>query len=123
MTAEDIEKIRINTILVKLSHSKFRSSFYLKQVDKDYVNEKGLDVIRSHAEDFITSRLAPADISNDGKQTPNKGHPVFTAQHATACCCRGCFEKWHGIPKGRELTKAEIRYAVDLIMEWIIRNM
>ena len=30
-------------------------------------------------------------------------HPVFIAQHATGCCCRGCFFKWHHIPAGRQL--------------------
>ena len=28
---------------------------------------------------FIAKRIAPADIPNDGKQTPMRGHPVFTA--------------------------------------------
>ena len=56
---------------------------------------------------FIRKRLAPAVIPNDGKQTPMRGHPVFIAQHATGCCCRGCFEKWHRIPAGRELTDEE----------------
>lgn len=68
-------------------------------------------------------RLAPAVIPNDGKQTPMKGHPVFLAQHACACCCRGCLEKWHGIPKGRELTGEEQEYVVDVLMTWIDRQM
>lgn len=68
----------------RLGNSKFRSSFHLKQKDIDYINEKGLDTIKQHAEDFIAKREAPAFIPNDGKQTPMKGHPVFIAQHATA---------------------------------------
>ena len=36
----------------RLNNSKFRSSFYLKQKDIDYINEKGLETIRKHAEDF-----------------------------------------------------------------------
>jgi exodeoxyribonuclease V alpha subunit len=48
-----------------------------------------------------------------------KGHPVFLAQHATATCCRGCLEKWHWIPRGRELTSNEQKYVVDVIMRWI----
>lgn len=79
----------------RLSNSKFRSSFHLKQKDIDYINEKGLDTIKKHAEDFIAKREAPAFIPNDGKQTPMKGHPVFIAQHATATCCRECIQKWH----------------------------
>ena len=52
-----------------------------------------------------------------------RGHPVFIAQHATATCCRGCIQKWHGIEKGRALNDAEIVYVVGLIMEWIERQM
>ena len=44
----------------------------MKQKDIDYINEKGLDVIRQHAQDFIAKREAPAVILNDGKQTPTK---------------------------------------------------
>ena len=106
-------------ILDRLKTSKFRASFKLDKKDIDYINNKGIDVIRDHAYDFITKRLAPAVILNDGKQTPMRGHPVFKAQHACACCCRGCLEKWHGIKKGRELTQKEIDYVVDILMTWI----
>ena len=106
-------------ILDRLKTSKFRASFKLDKKDIDYINNKSIDVIRDHAYDFITKRLAPAVILNDGKQTPMRGHPVFKAQHACACCCRGCLEKWHGIEKGRELTQKEIDYVVDILMTWI----
>ncbi len=109
-------------ILIILSKSKFRSSFTLKQKDKEYIDKVGLDKIKEHAYDFITKRLAPASIKNDGKQTPFKGHPVFIAEHATATCCRECLFKWHKIPKGRELTQKEIDYIVSIIMEWIKRE-
>ena len=107
----------------RLSQSKFRSSFSMKANDRSYVSEKGMDKVREHACDFIRKRLAPAEIANDGKQTPMRGHPVFVAQHATAICCRGCLEKWHHIPKGRELTETEQEYVVNVIMEWIRREM
>ena len=107
----------------RLSQSKFRSSFSLKANDRSYVSDKGMDEVREHACDFIRKRLAQADIPNDGKQTPMRGHPVFVAQHATATCCRGCLEKWHHIPKGRELTETEQEYIVNVIMEWISREM
>ena len=86
-------------ILYRLSLSKFRSSFHLTKYMKEYINEKGLDVVEKHAYDFINTRLKPSYIKNDGKQTPMKGHPVFIAQHACACCCRGCLEKWHHIER------------------------
>lgn len=87
------------------------------------IQEKGMATIRSHAADFVAKRLAPAVIPNDGKQTPMRGHPVFLAQHATGCCCRGCFAKWHHIPAGRELTAEEQQYAVSVLMAWIQRQL
>ena len=106
-------------ILYKLSKSKFRSSFHLNQKMKEYVKEKGFILIKSHAYDIINKRIKPKYIPNDGKQTPMKNHPVFIAQHATATCCRSCLEKWHKIPKNRELTSIEVDYIVNLIIQWI----
>ena len=108
-----------NDILDKLSKSKFRSNFHLRKYMISYIDEKGLDKIKEHAYDFINKNIAPSYPKNDGRQTPTKNHPVFIAQHACACCCRGCLEKWHHIPKGRTLTKKEIDYIVGLLMEWI----
>ena len=51
-----------------------------------------------------------------------KNHPVFIAMHACACCCRGCIEKWHHIPKENELTSNEKNYIYSLLMEWIKRE-
>lgn len=42
----------IDEALNKLKKSDFRSRFHLKQKDIDYINEKGMNKIRSHAEDF-----------------------------------------------------------------------
>lgn len=117
------ENKRINRVLESLSKSKFRSSFYLKIKDKEYVREKGVETIEKHARDFIEKRLAPKEIKNDGKQTPMRGHPTFIAQHATACCCRGCLNKWHKIPKNIELSKEQKDYIVEVIMTWIKRQM
>lgn len=107
----------------RLSNSKFRSSFHLKQKDIDYINEKGLEAIKKHAKDFIAKREAPAFIPNDGKQTPMKGHPVFIAQHATATCCRECIRKWHKMRSGKQLSKVQQDYLVDVIMTWIQQEL
>ena len=113
----------LTDLFARLSRSTFRSRFRLSAKDKEYVASKGLATIRQHAEDFVARRLAPAVIPNDGKQTPMRGHPVFIAQHATGCCCRGCFSKWHHIPAGRQLTQAEQQYAVAVLMAWIERQI
>lgn len=110
---------RIEETLYSLTKSNFRSKFHLKEKDKQYIKEKGIEKIREHAKDFITKRLAPSIIPNDGKQTPMKGHPVFVAQHATATCCRGCLYKWHKISPGKELSNDEKEYIVNIIMKWI----
>jgi exodeoxyribonuclease V alpha subunit len=119
----DLEKPPYNNLFVRLSQSDFRSKFKLDDTMKNYVQQLGINVIREHTENIIKKRLAPAEIPNDGKQTPYNNHPVFIAQHATATCCRKCLEKWHNIPQGREMTEAEKDYAAGVIMEWIKRQM
>ena len=100
MTATDAAFLR-------LAKSKFRSRFRLSDTDRKYIADKGMETIRRHCEDFIRSRLAPENPPNDisaaqagrtqcalqpeakaraSKQTPMRGHPVFKAQHACACC-------------------------------------
>ena len=112
----------IDAKLNSLSKSTFRTSFKLKQKERDYIDKNGLDKIREHAYSFIESKLGDAYPVNDGSQTPTKNHSVFIAQHATASCCRGCLQKWHHINMGKELTRNEINYIVELIMEWIKRE-
>ncbi len=109
-------------IFNRLAKSDFRRKFKLNEKDKKYLENKGFDTIKSHAKDFIKTRVAPSEIPNDGKQTPMRGHPVFTAQHATATCCRGCINKWHKFPKNVELTETQQEYLVELIMEWLKRQ-
>ena len=112
----------IDQALDKLERSRFRSSFHLTKKERLYLEEKGMAVMRSHAEDFVRQKLAPSDPINDGKQTPMHGHPVFKAMHATACCCRGCLNKWYRVPLHRELTESEQNRIVNLLMAWLERN-
>jgi hypothetical protein len=95
----------------------------LRGRDRATAELRGPATVRKHASDLITKRLAPAEPRNDGKQTPYRGHPVFVAQHATATCCRSCLQRWHQIPKGRDLTDEEHGYVVDVICRWIGREM
>lgn len=107
----------------RLSSSAFRSRFRLSEKDRATAVIKGPERIAEHARAILAERLAPAVIPNDGRQTPYRGHPVFTAQHATACCCRQCFQKWWGVPAGRQLTTDELNMAVGLITRWIARDL
>ena len=115
----DMKEKELTNFFYGLSKSKFRSSFYLKNKDKEYIKNKGMDIIKKHAYDFVEKRLAPSIILNDGKQTPMHGHPVFVAQHATATCCRSCLYKWHKIKPNVNLNKEQQDYVVDIIMHWI----
>ena len=109
----------LEQLFAALSKSSFRAGFKLNSKDMAYLQQKGISTVLDHAEDFIKNRLAPAVIENDGKQAPMRGHPVFVAQHATACCCRGCLQKWHQIAMGRELTQAEQAYVVLVLEKWL----
>jgi len=106
-------------LFAALGRSGFRRGFQLKIKESQYLRDKGVDVVLAHARDFIRQRIAPAIIANDGKQTPFRGHPVFIAQHATACCCRGCLEKWHRIPQGRALEPIEEQYLLEVVGRWL----
>jgi hypothetical protein len=109
----------LDELFAALQKSSFRSRQTLNEKDRSYLVERGLETVLAHAADFIEKRLSPAAPPNDGKQTPWKGHPVFTAQHATATCCRGCLEKWHGIERGRKLSGEEMSYIVAVIERWL----
>ena len=113
----------MDELFIRLERSNFRSSFHLSDKDKAYVLSKGLDIIEQHARDFVAKRLAPKDIKNDGKQTTFKGHPVFVAQHACACCCRGCLYKWHHIKQNKELSPTEQEYIVSVLMHYIKKEI
>ena len=107
----------------RLKKSKFRSRFHLSATDRKYVADKGWTTIRSHCEDFVRTRLAPVGPPNDGRQTPMRGHPVFIAQHACACCCRDCLAKGLKEPRGAPIPAERQQGIVDFLMAWIAREM
>jgi hypothetical protein len=113
----------LDELFASFEKSAFRKKFHLHGKDLEYLHNKGLITVLSHANDFITKRVAPAFPEKDGKQTPFRGHPVFVAQHATACCCRGCLEKWHQIPKGRLLGVDEEAYILNVLKRWFLEEL
>ena len=109
----------LELVFAALAKSAFRRKFHLTGKDLEYLHDKGLETVLAHATDFVSKRLAAAQPKNDGKQTPFRGHPVFVAQHATACCCRGCLQQWHGIGQGVALTAEQQDYVVNVIGRWL----
>jgi hypothetical protein len=119
IASNDMEQESFDSLFSALAKSRFRSRFRLGPKERAYLAEKTLPVILEHGRRFVEQRLAPAEPKNDGRQTPMRGHPIFIAQHATATCCRGCLEKWHRIPCGRELTGEESDYIVAVLSRWL----
>lgn len=113
----------VEEALSRLSRSAFRARFHLNESERREVKRRGMETIRLHAEDFIKKRLAPAVIPNDGHQTPMRGHPVFVAQHACACCCRKCLKKWYRVPQGIALNSVQQQKIVNLLIAWIEHEM
>lgn len=58
-----------DALFARLATSEFRRRFRLKAEDIAYIERKGMETIRRHAADFVRTRLAPAVIPNDGRQT------------------------------------------------------
>lgn len=112
----------LQQLFARLAASPFRSRFHLSAAERAYAARVGRAGIREHAAQFIRTRLAAAEPANDGRQTPMCGHPVFVAQHACACCCRDCLAKWHGIPRGVELTEGQQKYILSVLSAWLERE-
>lgn len=74
-------------------------------------------VARHRGDVFLLVNLYSAFESNPALTTSQT--PAGIAQHATATCCRGCLQKWRGIPKGRELDIAEKQYVLEVIKKWL----
>jgi hypothetical protein len=113
----------IDARLERLSRQAFRRRFHLRGRDRGLAQLHGPGRLRQHAREIVGKRVAPAEPYKDGKQTPYRGHPVFVAQHATATCCRTCLQRWHEIPKGRDLSADELDYAVEVIARWVAREL
>ena len=109
----------LDDVFAALAGSAFRRRFRLGVAERAYVGERGLARVLVEAEELVARRLAPAAPPNDGKQTPFRGHPVFVAQHATGTCCRGCLEKWHGVPRGEALTDEQQAHVIAAVDRWL----
>lgn len=115
-------KMKLDEVFAALEKSPFRRRFRLRGKELEYLRNKGMSTVLDHAAQFIEQRLAPTLPPNDGTQTPMRHHPVFIAQHGTATCCRGCLQKWHGIPKERALDVEEMPYVLEVLKTWLMRE-
>jgi ribosomal protein S14 len=83
--------------------------------------KKGRIGMREAAEKGIRQRIGKATNYREGYQTAwfDEDTSVSYGQHATATCCRRCVEYWHGIPFGRDLTEAEVKYLSELVFHYL----
>ncbi len=112
----------------KLELEMIRHFYWHKEIEFKAVEsakKKGLSSIRESAEHRIRKYLGlpSEELFRDGTQTPRSGNVIFYAQHATASCCRKCAEEWHNIDRKRNLTNAEVKYLVGLIMTYVNRKL
>lgn len=112
-----------NSILLQLSKSPFHNDISLAQKDRKYYLEHDQNQLRKETEEIVRQSLLHILTKPNGNHVQKWGHPVYTAQNATACCCRKCLYEWHYIPPNRKLTEHEIQYITDLLMEWMKRDM
>jgi hypothetical protein len=105
-----------------LRHEMIRHHFWHIEIDDKAVRHarrKGRIRLHEATEKRIRQSVSAAQPVYDGRQTPMQGNSIYYAQHATAACCRKCIEEWHGIPQGRELSEAEIKYLTDLCVRYL----
>ena len=115
------EVIKYIEIIKRLEKSRFRSKFRLDKRDLEYMESLDEGIIEKHSIEILTKKIKEYN-EKDGKQTPWKGHPVFTAQHALALCCRECMRKWYRIPAKRNLSENELEFFSGLVSFWINRE-
>ena len=114
----------LNTELVR--HHYWHKEF--SQWALNYVHRKGRRALRDAFEKRIRQSVGRSQPFRDGAQTPfdrpmEGRSALYYAQHATASCCRKCIAVWHGIPRGIELSRDDVRYLTDLGMEYFARRL
>ncbi len=112
-----------NSILLQLSKSPLYSDIFLTQKERNYYIAHDWEELRRETEEIVRKNLFHTVSKEKDHHCRQWGHPVYTAQRATACCCRKCLYEWHNIPPNRKLTEREVLYVTDLLMEWMKRDI
>jgi hypothetical protein len=136
----DWERVRqrnindIEFVISELNKSQERYEIWIVEVDivaKNHALRKGKKELRNYVRKRLSQLIGYVYDTGDpirrpyrdGYQTPYSGNIVYYAQHATACCCRPCVERWHGIPQGRDLADDELDYLRELTMSYIEQKL
>jgi hypothetical protein len=112
-----------------LNHECVRHFFWDRPLGQRAINhakKKGKRGLRERVRHHLGNAVGPAQPYHDGRQTPMEETPATAlayAQHATGTCCRKCLEYWHNIPKGQELSDAQLDYSTELVCQYIERKI
>lgn len=113
------------TMVCELDKELIRHVFLTAPLDTEARRElrrRGFDALRAGARNRLRQRIGKKDDAWDGRQTPKVGSVLNFAQHATATCCRKCLNYWYDIPRGRELTEAELDFCENLVLHYLDRR-
>jgi hypothetical protein len=116
----------VEGVFAELQHELIRHVFFHAPFDdksRAQAAKLGRQGLRLRVRPYLEKKVGKAEIYRDGTQTPKQGSAIHFAQHATATCCRKCIEYWHGIPRGRELTSAELDYCAGLVLAYLDQRM
>ncbi|WP_372655987.1 DUF4186 family protein [Halobacteriovorax sp.] len=116
------ENIYFTDIFRRLGCSKVCCKFKLKDEQWEYLAKRGFDTILLEGRSLIVKIFNEDSLSHSCKVAPVQTHPIYIALHATGTCCRSSLEKWHKIPKSKELKEKDIFYILLVVKEWIIRQ-
>ncbi len=86
------------------------------------IRRDGVDGTMAKVPALLAKKIGGVPDAFDGRQTKLEGDVLFYAQHATATCCRRCAWYWYGIPREREMTKAELGFCVDMVLAYLNRR-
>jgi hypothetical protein len=116
----------VEGVFGELQHELIRHVFFHAPFDEKARAEAaklGRQGLRAKVRPYLEKKIGPAKIWRDGTQTPKEGSAIHFGQHATATCCRKCIEYWHGIPRGHDLTSAELDYCTGLVLAYLEQRM
>lgn len=82
------DNTRYEERLAALARSNFRSRFHLALRDRQYICDKGWDVMLPPRRRLCRAAPCSGGYPERRQADPDARPPVFIAQHATACCCR-----------------------------------
>jgi Domain of unknown function (DUF4186) len=81
-------------------------------------SRRGLNALDASASLLLREKLQVGHFK-EGYQTHFAYHPKATlihcAMHATGTCCRGCLEKWFGIPMHLPLSEKDLSFCRALV--------